>query len=269
MKKMSIFLSVTCLMASLFAAPTRSSLGSSGTIYTSNAEPIANPYVTDGLVAMYDGIWNSGLGKHDANTRVWKNLATNLWDGSIGSGVKVGDNCMAFNGIRNSTNAVAVGNAWFGKPTSITIEACFARDNKGSQSLEVVCGGWEGVSRPGMVLYLVTSKGLGAETVVVSQSRLFNCIGQSAPFLAQSITATLDDAYFRVYHNGQMSRQMSGGTLDWSGSAAPFYIGCDFFNPTESHMHGRVFNVRVYSRALTDEEIAANYAVDKVRFNLP
>ena len=32
---------------------------------------------------------------------------------------------------------------------------------------------------------------------------------------------------------------------------------------------GRVFNVRVYSRAMTAEEIAHNYAIDKARFGIP
>ena len=33
-----------------------------------------NPYVTDGLVAMWDGEWNAGGGIHDSNTKVWKDL---------------------------------------------------------------------------------------------------------------------------------------------------------------------------------------------------
>jgi hypothetical protein len=39
-------------------------------------------------------------------------------------------------------------------------------------------------------------------------------------------------------------------------------------HPSQS---GRVMNscIRIYSRALTAAEIAANYAIDKARFNLP
>jgi len=33
-----------------------------------------NPYVTDGLVAMWDGEWNAGPGVHDANATTWKEL---------------------------------------------------------------------------------------------------------------------------------------------------------------------------------------------------
>lgn len=38
-----------------------------------------NPYVTDGLIAQYDGEWNAGGGIHNASAPTWKNL------GSLGS----------------------------------------------------------------------------------------------------------------------------------------------------------------------------------------
>jgi len=34
-----------------------------------------NPYVTDGLVLYYDGIWNAGVGAHDASADIWKDLS--------------------------------------------------------------------------------------------------------------------------------------------------------------------------------------------------
>lgn len=33
------------------------------------------PYVRDGLVAWWDGIWNAGLGRHDPNAQTWVDLA--------------------------------------------------------------------------------------------------------------------------------------------------------------------------------------------------
>ena len=33
-----------------------------------------NPYITDGLVAMWDGEWNAGWGVHDAAATTWKDL---------------------------------------------------------------------------------------------------------------------------------------------------------------------------------------------------
>ena len=34
-------------------------------------------------------------------------------------------------------------------------------------------------------------------------------------------------------------------------------------------LQGEMYCVRLYNRALMDEEIAHNYAIDKARFNLP
>ena len=56
------------------AAFIRSMLGARGAIHGGNARWV-NPYVTDGLVAMWDGEWNAGGGVHDPNAMVWKNLA--------------------------------------------------------------------------------------------------------------------------------------------------------------------------------------------------
>ena len=38
----------------------------------------SNPYVTDGLIAMWDGEWNVGPGKHSSTTSTWKDLIGSL-----------------------------------------------------------------------------------------------------------------------------------------------------------------------------------------------
>ena len=42
-----------------------------------------NPYVPDGLVAMWDGEWNAGGGVHDPNATVWKDLSGNGYDMNV------------------------------------------------------------------------------------------------------------------------------------------------------------------------------------------
>ena len=42
-----------------------------------NTPAFDNPYITDGLVAMYDGEWNAGLGKHNPIVNVWIDLSGN------------------------------------------------------------------------------------------------------------------------------------------------------------------------------------------------
>lgn len=75
----------------------------------------------------------------------------------------------------------------------------------------------------------------------------------------------------RVFYNGAESII----TRDFS---APSWNKTHFFvianepmfrNTSQYVLRGKVYAVRMYSRALTDAEAAANYAVDKARFNLP
>ena len=68
-----------------------------------------------------------------------------------------------------------------------------------------------------------------------------------------------------AYDNGvsvglsSMSKSWVAGTEWGVGSLISSYNG----------FKGKMFALRLYSRALAAEEVAANYAIDKERFNLP
>lgn len=38
---------------------------------------LINPYITDGLIAMWDAEWNAGIGVHDPTAIIWKDLSGN------------------------------------------------------------------------------------------------------------------------------------------------------------------------------------------------
>ena len=55
-----------------------------------------NPYITDGLVQMWDGIWNVGGGKHSDTTTVWVDLvggreATGITSAQVGANYMLSD----------------------------------------------------------------------------------------------------------------------------------------------------------------------------------
>ena len=60
----------------VIAAPVKSSIAAKQNSVNEVSEWV-NPYVTDGLVAMWDGEWNAGGGVHDPNATVWKDLVGN------------------------------------------------------------------------------------------------------------------------------------------------------------------------------------------------
>lgn len=81
--------------------------------------------------------------------------------------------------------------------------------------------------------------------------------------------ASATSAFFSgcVIDNGY--RTYSSSQIFWSG-AKPTGNDLYIYMHSSTRQHSfRVFNVRFYSRQLTAEEIATNYRIDRVRFNLP
>ena len=55
---------------------------------------------------------------------------------------------------------------------------------------------------------------------------------------------------------------------DGLGANGMFFLGGATVDSVGRYFRGRIYNLRLYSRAITAAELAANYAVDKARFNL-
>ncbi len=53
-----------------------------------------------------------------------------------------------------------------------------------------------------------------------------------------------------------------------SNAGGPFVLGGRYYLTSRQGYEGRIFCVRLYNRALTAAEVAANYAIDKARFKL-
>ena len=75
MKKTIAFL-LTFISLVSFPEIKRSNLGAASSIARSSAKSFENPYITDGLVAMFDGEWNAGFGKHNLSATSWKDLVS-------------------------------------------------------------------------------------------------------------------------------------------------------------------------------------------------
>lgn len=73
MKHIVLFL-LSGICFTLWASPIRGKLGANGMENVPAPDTWTNPYISDGLVAMWDGIWNVAPRKHDPNTKVWKDL---------------------------------------------------------------------------------------------------------------------------------------------------------------------------------------------------
>ena len=207
----------------------------------------AKDYVQDGLIIMLDGIENVGRGTHDATATVWKDLS----------------------GHGNDVNVDLTQASWEDGFLKVTGTTC-TRDEEITNiaTLEVLFRDTSASNYPnnnGPFFVLGESKGpccLWYQHVVGgSKVNLTNISSNNAKL--KYILASRSYTYnpWSYYVNGEpMYLYSPPKTLtDAVGCKATAVGG----KPIE------IYHVRAYSHALTAEQIAANYAIDKARFNLP
>lgn len=220
----------------------------------SGGKPWQNPYVTDGLVAMWDGEWNAGGGMHDDGATVWKDLvgnrdfsviqgsswrATSMLCGPSGAAEREADENLVFAYVECvidcATSAVSANR----------VICTFAQDGR-SNTLGILSN-----SR-GTSLSPIGSSG---DTYATSNTGMFSL---------QGIVSTR-----QISENGHAC-QVSGQNYFY---AFPKFgwslgIGNNAGGRVYAFSGGNIHRIAVYSRALTAAEVAANYAVDAARFGL-
>lgn len=225
-----------------------------------------NPYVTDGLIAMWDGEWNAGWGVHDASATRSTELVTgaqNNFTSSINA---------AISATPDAYRMTAIGSGSF----VFNVSSPAATANSTIESV------WRIVSMPSAPTancYVVQFLGGFARIPIISragaQSAYWGGVGQpdldigavgGTPRISASLTADANNGTV-CYKYGDVLRTYKSYNAPKSGATAFFYAPS-----TTSWPQGTVIDlhsVRIYSRALTASEIAANYAIDKARFGLP
>lgn len=223
-----------------------------GMVSTKKFMPTTRDYVQSDLVAMWDGIENAGWGTHDAVATTWVDLVSNT--SATSPLLSSNGNSMNYNGmgqINLLTGLVAAEN--------FTFEACL----KVSEATEV------GTDRTEMMYAFGFTTILKYGTVwcaMPAGSYDYYATAQyTNPFVASfQINGYSDNVSWprmsSMYYNGahvreHFAKNVTGTTVS---------IGRN----TYSQINMDMYNIRVYNRALTAAEIAANYAVDKERFNL-
>jgi len=222
--------------------------------------PTAKDYVQDGLVAMWDGIENAGWGVHDQEATTWTDLmrpdaASKL---SVPSGSTWTDDALNL-----TTEITTLPPSYFDSISAAryTFEVVFTipeirqaggamliwRNNMtGPLSISTA---WQ---------YLRFTGGGNGEYGSDTQSfSIKNRIGES--FTASMSVLVAEN---KLFVDGSLARSVF--PVKYGTSAAHrFYLAPG----GQSSVLYR--QIRIYSRALTADEIAHNYAIDKERFNLP
>ena len=215
-----------------------------------------NPYVTDGLVAMWDGEWNAGGGVHDANAIVWKDLVgTN--DLKLYGNCAFADNKLVLNRSDADAAYVAADNTTTVSSTDgLTIEYVFKPIGFHNYSALVQFLP-SSTAREGWIY----SDGRCVPLRWGSNRREVQLSADTSSYVA--VTISPPNYVMQYYHDGYAS----GNTTVAANKSETVTIS--FFGANGYYFWGDAYCMRIYNRSLTADEIARNYARDKARFNLP
>ncbi len=214
-------------------------------------------YVQDGLIACWDGIENAGAGTHDGSATVWKDVKGG-YEFSL-TGHSVGDDCITFAGSSSSygTLSAADTTSTFVAAKNGTLEIVYAsRTGSGTQVLlqsTASAGLAFGLLSNNLILPYTSSGGTKPKYSFTS--------GASTNTVAVRYAAGAPDS---VIANG-LTRAASANDT-WGGPDTDTIIGNR--QSKAAGFDGSIYCIRLYSRQLSDAEIAANQAIDQMRFIL-
>lgn len=233
----------------------------------------AKSYVQDGLVAMWDGIENVRWGVHDASATVWTDLVGGRVSHSFSSSEIVEDNAV----ITQSSKLVLVDDfeAEANAISVLTVQRVAQEVVQGSSNAAAsgvnVCSKRFGTTMYFRHVSLTLDNGYGCGPMGFSFAPYFGCFGKGRyipsdtyPLQSRTMVVGANNNPIAAYE-GTTQLAPWGRGLTWGSASTDTEVSIAV-GPG-----GRYRNccIRVYSRALTADEIAANYAVDKTRFNLP
>ena len=216
-----------------------------------SAEGWTNPYITDGLVAMWDGEWNIGGGKHDDNATVWVDLAGNGYDlMSIVSGGWVNGNARL---ARRQATGLA---KTIPMNDILTISVCCknisVRSNIDARMM--IALGYQDRK-----LYLWKDRFICSIKSTYSPSINIRDVNS---FTIEFNASTMNSRPQNLGWYGDVPCETY--LSEWVNSGTQAFIGEEYLNGSA----GVFYNIRIYNRYLTQEEITYNWNIDKERFDL-
>ena len=213
----------------------------------------AADYEQNGLLVQWDGIENAGPQKHDSESAVWKNLAPSDTEGTYDLGLNEstkwygtwGDSWMDVKGL-SATGAVATA-------SYTTIEVFY-------MCSAVQSGKW------------LFSSGIKNRCCIFSSDgyALFNGSASdlAVPYVvgaAQTVSAIYSGTgVSSVYANGV--RYTAGTKKSNTKDVSPVALIGDRLVSAAAAWQGRVYAIRLYSTALTEEQLYRHNLLDRARF---
>lgn len=256
MNKMFLYLMLVIMVTvGLTAAPLKSNLAGREIVGIEDGSNLtAKDYIQDGLIAMWDAKENVGWGRHDDTSTTWVDLTGGGRDWSLDS-----SRCTFTNDALIIMGFCGLGD-WTIPMISRTSEVVVSVESTGTACL-YQC--WSN-GRPKCCCIIANSTWVTFD--YSSDSWFMGAQWDNiASWHSYSVT---DSESFQDAISKPRSRWDYGGT----GSKVYSGLGACIQNNAGTSViwafKGQCRSIRIYNRYLRQEEIAHNYKIDKVRFNL-
>ena len=223
-----------------------------------------NPYITDGLASMFDSVWNVGGGLSDRTSDRWFDVVSPAY--------------IEFENFKNhddakiewTDNAVEIKYMnGVGHGMTPVLDAYY---NIGSATIEFVARNNGNNNNRNYIFYTWSNRDYGIYQICVG-SHDAGSNGATEP--PRSLTSKLasfsfvcDGSDTLFYRNGEYKGVKSQNPLYHPTISDEFVAIGDRYLFSDFTFLGAISSIRIYSKPLSAEEIAANYAIDKARFNL-
>ena len=200
-------------------------------------------YINDGMILLLDGLQNTREG-HSASTNVWEDLSGNNYDVTM-ENIQINNNNMYFSGTNSKM---------------------YSENNINAVSVEMVLELEETEQIEQYIAYFGSTDKILAWSPTENAFLLGNnkkrySIDKLYKLSSISVQYNPDAMYLNSKELG-----LNVGSEGWMyGQKYPFMIS-GYSNGWR--MKGKIYSIRVYNRALTQEEINHNYMVDKARYGI-
>lgn len=225
--------------------------------------PTARDYVQTGLIAHWDGIENVGYGlPHDSTATVWKDLTGRHDLTGVEGNYSWQDNAF-YASAQNSQVATSVARASTSITAYRTVEVVFEAESSIINSGSKRC-----IFSSGNKYRFLWCHFNGTKRIQFCEKHpsLENVDFTVHHHVAATYAGTDSDANTTVdglYLDGQ---QQTAGSYDetWGQFDSVFALG--YGRNSAYSFRGKIYAIRLYDRELTADEIAANAAIDSMRF---
>ena len=221
-------------------------------------------YITDGLMVHYDGIINTRNGSNKSQEiNEWQDLSGNRNDGVLKNSPTWLDTALNFDGVNDY---VLIGQHNY---DNITLEVVAMNNVINSSETEYIsnyeAGGY-GLSYRGnknlIQIHIKNSTYNGYKSQSASSTVAANKI--------YSLSGSFNSTQIMFYENGNKYSLSWNGTINHAASSTAL---CLETNPSGNvgkgnWLKGNIYSVRIYNKALTEDEVKTNYNIDKTRFNI-